>query len=370
MTAILGFVRDGMPILIGDILLSSPIEYAPSTINLPTVGNLNNFEPDNKLQRISDFRQKIIVLAPNLAFAWAGQLDVAQAMLREIGARHALKPFNRHTIFPFIEFHWPVICRQSPLSLIGYLVDDEGVRSESVYSFSVGKTINKVQSSTHGEIRLAGTGGWDLLGHLRHEHSFPPAPDRSSPQFKTIAMAITLISESIKHELHHMDSLRLQYGGGYEVMGHWDNSFQKLPELTQVMWYTDYRDGRILLDHIYFIVKHQYIDNNLVIRSLCFDESNSGVPLRSWQTIVPPVLSSDMPTALTGLDHALSLHSSMFAHLVLIRHKANSTATIVSMIENRKPERFHLEETEQGIVSHIAPDWRGELEDIINREVC
>lgn len=98
--------------------------------------------------------------------------------------------------------------------------------------------------------------------------------------------------------------------------------------------------------------------------------ANSEVPLRSWQTIVPPVLSSDMPTALTGLDHALPLHSSMFAHLVLIRHKANSTATIVSMIENRKPERFHLEETEQGIASHTAPDWRDQLEDMINREAC
>ena len=72
MTAILGFVRNGMPILIGDILLSSPTDHAPPQVELPWGDLLSGFKPHDESFRISGLQQKLIILAPNLASAWAG----------------------------------------------------------------------------------------------------------------------------------------------------------------------------------------------------------------------------------------------------------------------------------------------------------
>ena len=288
-------------------------------------------------------------------------------MLRELRDRHKVKPFDRHTIFPFIEFYWDVCCGSSPLSLIVFLVDPEGL-----YGLSVGRTINKVQTSTHGEVRYAGTGALDLLGQLRDgSDQFeslcgdPPG----APQLETINIALSLIGRALKHELHHMDSLRLLYGGGYEVIAHWDNSFKKLPELTQVMWYTDRRDGWIFLKNIYFVVKHQYVGDLLVIRSLGFDKTGSGVPVFSRITPVPPVLWADESSPTMTCDHVPPIHSSMYAHFILIRHE-NDTASIAIRIDNQTPEAFQLEESDQGIVFHKTSAFVSEIEGIINRAIC
>lgn len=72
MTAIIGCSVAGVPLLMGDVLESTPAFVAPTDLYIPSVGSVALAE--GGAYRPCGLVQKVCLVGPNLVFAWSGDV--------------------------------------------------------------------------------------------------------------------------------------------------------------------------------------------------------------------------------------------------------------------------------------------------------
>src|SRR5690242_15717381 len=86
MTMIACTINNGYPIVLGDILLSSPLK--PEAFTSPTlVENLMHHLPDDRAYYPAALSQKIYIIANNFCFAFAGNVASAKSFLEDLTIR-------------------------------------------------------------------------------------------------------------------------------------------------------------------------------------------------------------------------------------------------------------------------------------------
>jgi len=88
MTAVLGYIDNGMPCLLGDIMISSPTKPSKH-VTLPVSGQEAKETPIRwGTHFFTDFRQKLNLISPYMMVGWAGSLIEARVTIKSIRQKY------------------------------------------------------------------------------------------------------------------------------------------------------------------------------------------------------------------------------------------------------------------------------------------
>ena len=89
MTAIIGYLDNNYPCLIGDIVISSTNKPKTDQLLLPFSGINTSENPIwHGYRYITDMRQKLIIIGPHLIVAWAGSYIEARVAIKELRRKY------------------------------------------------------------------------------------------------------------------------------------------------------------------------------------------------------------------------------------------------------------------------------------------
>jgi hypothetical protein len=157
MTLIAKFSVNGVPLLIGDVLVSSDAIAGRET-TLPLVGDINKVIADHGLRFEVGFKQKVNSIGERLAIAWSGPMMQAERALRALSAISTRNNPTSDDIRRALE----AIDR---LCLIGLLHRGTVGTDVEVDHFAMG--IQPIEQAGLGKVFAAGTGRAAFSNHPR-----------------------------------------------------------------------------------------------------------------------------------------------------------------------------------------------------------
>ena len=97
MTFVATFAVQDVPAVIGDILISGPERQERAT-TLPVIGHATRVFPPGSGWSITDLCQKVTIVAPNCAIAWAGSKLAASIVIKNLIALQRRGQLDYETI--------------------------------------------------------------------------------------------------------------------------------------------------------------------------------------------------------------------------------------------------------------------------------
>jgi hypothetical protein len=187
MTAIAGFRSFGIPVLIGDFLVTKPTEAAGE----------------------SGLRKKLVVISDNCAVAWTGQLPAADSVIRSIQAGTIGGLITLESIYAILTD--PATSEMGALSvrLIGWVIDDRGQHCFSWNS-------QNAHTVLPGAPAFDGSGAasiQQLVGNV----GLGPVHDGSGEGPDPALAALQITTRLMNDELLGKTKFELEFGFAYEV---------------------------------------------------------------------------------------------------------------------------------------------------------
>jgi len=273
MTLIARINIDGVPIYIGDLLLSS--ERKPdSEIHIPAAADINKFIPSSKGRFVAGLTPKLNILNRRLIIGWAGSPAQARSLMRDV---RALEGGN--------QFNWPGVLEligqlpeqeRNEVSLVGtILTPDDPPKAGLHYDHFAFQAEKHLLSGGAIEIRCAGTGAktlLDTLSQITRPIKWARSDDLENRFFTAEKVAMALQGTLIGHETISGQNLLEWWGGGIEVATLRGQRFEKVGNTLHTFWRVlpNDRSGNNLFLIMRFI-KYDYHEDILVIQT--FDGS-------------------------------------------------------------------------------------------------
>jgi hypothetical protein len=268
MTLIFSLLIENVPLLVGDILVSSGLPNRKIPF-IPSIGErINNFNFDQSFYFVNTF-QKIVLLDDHIAIACAGGKDPVKYLIERIIHKHNLNPFTRETLTDFFRtdlvFKVPIL-QNDDWSIIVFIYSSI---NNSVKVFRKG--VFTLNNPTFGRINYAGSGTRvfeSLLSNLPIiEKGEEDLFINELPQGMTKALfsALLLMGDLWKLDFHeNPESLKNRFGGGYEIAFLSEGKFKKFTDYLILVWVIDSNNN--FSTHI--AVKSYYHEDLLIIRVL------------------------------------------------------------------------------------------------------
>lgn len=326
MTLIAAFRPQGCPTLFGDLLLSGH-ERVNDQVSIPTIGDVRNFYPEGSGWSITGLQQKIVLVSDNCAIAWAGSwlgARIAIGQLRDLASTQKLTaPLLRDFMDNMNEDTVNL-----GTSFVGLLISDDQVlyfKHDAEYFEDPGVGSVFVEGTGKRAFReILATGIFTKL-----ELSGDPNP------VDVAASTGLMIAGMLLRNEHASGSNLLEYfGGGYEVAVHTVNGFKKLGNMTFIMWEASVKRDLVDIAPL-FIVKQQYADDVLLLRSAMLRSAN-GFP-----TVVDEQLHAILPIyknkSEVGLPAPADVpyQSPLLCHCFLVR--SNAQVAVHTRIQRSGP---------------------------------
>lgn len=314
MTLIAAFFCDGVPIILGDIIISRPGRTG-ATIGVPTIGESTNISPAGSGYSITGLRQKVAVLSDDLALAWAGNVIAARTLVEELRTRLLAGKLTVDSHNAFLKYEAYGITGNRKASLVGFLKD-----SGRITSFGHNALI--FASPVFGNVTMAGSGAAAIQQALL-KFPTPLTLLRGDPNALAGAIAKSLIvtGSFLQMESATHDSLRAFYGGGYELASFVEGRFSKIDDVTYIFWYAEIRreEPRVKLympPHL--LMKVSYKGDSLIIRALRGqrDPKTGKMPLQDSTHLISPVYS--IPEEDFDLSNRPAMKSRFLCNYVLV----------------------------------------------------
>ncbi len=161
MTLIARITIDGIPVYIGDLLLSS--ERKPDKeIHIPAATDINKFISSSKGRFIAGLTPKLNILSHRLIMGWAGSRMQARSLMKDIRALEGMSKFNWPGVLELVE-QLPE-SDKNDVSLIGTILTSDVPPKTGLHFDHFNFRMEKhLLSGGEIEIRCAGTGTKDLL---------------------------------------------------------------------------------------------------------------------------------------------------------------------------------------------------------------
>ena len=102
MTVIAGFAVEGLPILMGDLLVSGP-ESPGRSVNIPSIGDARIVFPEGSGFIPTGVRQKVNLISNNLVIAWANNRLAAQTIIKDLLEEDRKKSFTYDRLQGYFE---------------------------------------------------------------------------------------------------------------------------------------------------------------------------------------------------------------------------------------------------------------------------
>lgn len=302
MTLVAAFQISGVPVLLGDLLLSS--KNTGTSVSIPTIGDTSRLFPPDSSPTIRGLVQKINLIDKNLIIGWSGNFYIAQKIISLLEKQAKKELFTRETLDNFFELHQSII-QNEIISIIGYIQDESGVSLVEKHGSKSLIYTNDIPN--FGIVKTCGDGFYNMENLLnKFSESLSASQSTHKDTFRTITNQLTALCgwfysdelrlvaasrESINQEILNNDdycrTLLSLYGGGYEIATLTEHGFAKLGNFTYLTWVTEKSlESTItcigLLSKAFYIT---YVDNILLIYVIDFDKDSH--ILRDMESLEP-----------------------------------------------------------------------------------
>lgn len=258
MTFITAYLEEGIPVLLGDILLTNYTENVDHVNGLeiiPTIGETKNvYEPEWGVS-ISGLRRKLCIVNDKVALAWTGDSIAAQVIISEIKNLFASN-FDNEKLFDYLRYDVDYLASLSCI-IIGWVVTDG-----SPLAF-------KWDSSTPKDI-ITGTFFAEGSG-ARYAQEFRLANKLTSPDTsldKIVNLVLGRCSHLLGDESFFRIGLNYRFGGYFDSIIYNGEKFINLGDVATVIWAFVIKEGRVVAVHwTGQIIEGMFIEDLLCIRS-------------------------------------------------------------------------------------------------------
>jgi hypothetical protein len=161
MTAIVSFSVRKRPVLLGDLLLSGD-ERDPDLVRVPSIGPVTNVFPRGSGYTITGLKQKLAVLHPDVAMAWAGSYIGARSVADELKTLVSQREVTPDYISGFLED----VEKDNTLGNLSLIVLVTDRTSRIVHTIPV--RVWFYQSDHYGGVYVGGTGHQDIVSILKN----------------------------------------------------------------------------------------------------------------------------------------------------------------------------------------------------------
>lgn len=279
MTIVAAFKIKNIPVLIGDLLLSS--EGKQSNLDLPTVGDVSQFQLYPNC--VVGLTQKVNIINKNIVIGWAGSYRWAKIILSDLKQSSETETFTKESLEKFF------INRKSwvgnePLAFIGYIKDAKGVHS---FEYSYNQCpIYKSKLDTYEELRTIGTGYYDTEELLRknvinYNENLCEFDNAAISAISSCGWFFVDEMKLSKNSTKKMNDRTLfdDYGGGYEIAIYTENGFCKLDKITYLYWVVQNIDTTPTINLVTRGFQVNYQDEILFISRIDREESQDKIYL-------------------------------------------------------------------------------------------
>jgi hypothetical protein len=272
-TLIVGFAHANVPILVGDLVVSSD-EIAGHVAHLPTTGKIHGVFPPGSEYTIVSLRQKIAIVSPNCAIGFAGPMLMASHVvkeLRKIGQQRPLQPDD----IPAVVNEARREMKVEPVSLVGWLH-----LGSSVDGIQAGAKV--LETERFGRVIAAGTGVDQLEDWLKPGSRGPTMENLCGDAIQdAVSRALSLIGVFLQAEVRTAETLLNYFGGGFEICWFNGSRFLKVGDITFALWEVfETGDGLHFMPGPTCVLKQDYDDDLLLIQSLRLDLSGNGPKMK------------------------------------------------------------------------------------------
>lgn len=234
--------NDGVPYLLGDALISSPVKS--SKINIPT--NLDiTFESTYEGVYIpTRLKQKLIVLSDHLAIGWADSWLDCAAAIREISDKFGTDEVHGSDITKFLESK----NKEYPnANLVGIT---KAENTHYVFYFNGALKCSHPQLTDFFSI---GTGSKYFSAFIK-KNIFPV----TNSHIEKVCAIAGLMGGMLGQEMVDQSTLLNNFGGAFELVHYYgDNTFKKLEQMTYFFWSAhQHKDGLVYLTALPIILKY------------------------------------------------------------------------------------------------------------------
>ncbi|MDD5465194.1 MAG: hypothetical protein PHP73_02470 [Candidatus Omnitrophica bacterium] len=262
MTLIAGFLKDECPILMGDLLISSQGDSNDKEIVFPTVGKISNKDISCGEYKPTGFCQKVNLLSPKLAVAWAGAKIYASSFMKEVIKCNLHNTPSRESLSKVFN---EIDKGQGKFSIIGlYRNGTEMI----VFEFNTGG--NGSLPLGFKWFKADGTGYKFLLESLSNLTNSNITSGQPNKLERAISEAVHLITDLISQEILTAIPLQNLFGAGYEIVHPLRRDLAKFSNLTYLFWKAEEEtQGTWKLQPFPFLgSNYSYYKDILVIRSI------------------------------------------------------------------------------------------------------
>jgi len=229
----------GYPVLIADILISSP--DGDECMPTPTyINGAKRIFSDNKSLKPFGLNQKLYVINDRLCVALGGNLIQMERFLKRLKALYSSIDFDDDDLWRFVD----EFSRDEGRGMIAIVLKSKAV-AEGEFDFQV-RCIglyneNLVKSRLYGNVIAGGSGAPQFLEFIQSDTKFfTDITDTDA----FLAANQSLIAHFLGLEISNAETLSKYWGAGYEMIAFENGRFVKLKEYTVVLLYAPF--GKVI----------------------------------------------------------------------------------------------------------------------------
>lgn len=289
MTLVANFSVSGWPILVGDIMISSPRRGRESKpFNIPTHANVNARAILVADRLVSGLVQKVTILTPRLAIAWAGSSLCAGAVFQEILERS--DPPEFHQIISIFD-EWknePGINLHVTGIHIGEHRDNKQVIRSFAWNSDNGWEAPQRTLPNYGYCYAGGTGAESIL-NLLSASSITDLSDTATSFESAICQALAHLGKLAGDQLRLSLGVDLFFGGGFEIATFLDGQLQKIGDVSYHFWEARSAPNSQLTITFHILLRVTYFEDYLVIRKIEFASDTPNTAGADELYVIAPV---------------------------------------------------------------------------------
>jgi hypothetical protein len=345
MTLIAAVGLDTYPVVFGDLLISGPERPGPGP-KIPHDGEAANAFPAGSDASILGLNQKVVLLGDHCVIAWAGNVELARAVITELRAMASNAPLSLPIIETCLSQLDPTA--RNEVTFIGWVKDGE-VFHQFWYRAAI------AESAMFGQVRAGGSGAMDFVTLAAAISGGTwNAPGRAMAGLeRALSSMLSATSLLLQAELSSQSTLPHYFGGGYEIATFIGDKFAKVGDIAFVFWMAHVTDGQVSLSGPWFVLKQDYAGESLLLHVLLMrpGEINTDPPIvEEHKHVISPFGGTVDAARATGISWP-GLEATFTCHVVLV-HLPESIAVFnrIDYSASRAPKsiRFSLE------ASHIS----------------
>lgn len=211
MTLIASIIRFGTPVVIGDLLVSTPRRLGVPKLSTPVAANINAHLPEGTEYVISDLSRKLAIVGDRLAIGFADTLFAARPILTDIRTQVASHQYKRSDLDEFLKDFPPSYLGQMPVSVCGFLMEEQATL--------FGAGAQQFTTSTGEGVFAAGTGTDELKQLLAGLESTATDEERArNPVAGSILSVMGATAMMLGEQIRTKKNIDAFFGGGFEIV--------------------------------------------------------------------------------------------------------------------------------------------------------